>query len=344
MKSPLLVLGCGSIGRRHVGNLVSLGEKNIDVYDRDAKRSASVAREFGVTPRRTLGEAWRENPEAVLVCTPTNSHRSLAREALSRDCHVFVEKPLSHQWRGVDSLIALSRKKERVLMVGYNLRFNACAMKVKEWLDQGRLGAVLSARLHVGSYLPWRHPWEDYRRGYGARSRLGGGVILDSIHEIDCALWFFGPLVSVYCVGGKFSSLDIDTEDVAEILLTTSHRKVVSVHLDYLQRPHERWCEVIGEAGYLRCDYKKGVARLFNGETRRWTTWRDRDDPNRPYLKEMAHFLRCIRGRGKPGIDGESARQSLGIALAAKASARRGARIDVSGLFSMKRSKRQPPL
>lgn len=340
MRSPVLVIGCGSIGRRHIANLVSLGERNIDAFDTDAKRRDSISQTFGVTPRTTLAEAWNACPKAVVVCAPTHLHRPLAQEALSRGCHVFVEKPLAQNWDGVDDVIALAAKKRLVLMVGYNLRHNACALKIKEWLDQGRLGPVLSARLHVGSYLPWRHPWEDYRQGYGARAALGGGVILDAIHEIDSALWFFGPPSSVYCVSGRFGSLDIDTEDVAEILLTYVVPKVVSLHLDYLQRPHERWCEVIGERGFLRCDFKKGRVRLFEGDRRRWKTWRDPSDPNTPYRLEMAQFLQCVKGKGAPAVDGRSARQSLGIALAAKESARRGARVNVADLFLKKPPRR----
>lgn len=320
----LLVIGCGSIGQRHTGNLRQLGIEEILVYDPDQGRAEGLAYKYGVKACARLDDAYAAAPNVVLVCAPTSLHLPLAREAILHGCDVFVEKPLSHTLEGVDELITLGRELGHVLMVGYNLRFNVCARQIKAWLDEGRIGHVASARLHVGSYLPWRHPWEDYRQGYGARQDLGGGVLLDAIHEIDYALWFFGLPKCVYCISGKFSNLEIETEDVAELLLSYPDQKVVSIHLDYLQRPPQRWCELIGDGGVIRCDFYNGNAWLFEGNQHKWTQFEDRSDPNDEYVREMEHFLECVVDRSAPVVDGLTARKSLAIAVAAKRSADEG--------------------
>lgn len=229
--------------------------------------------------------------------------------------------PLSHSLDGVDGLLDLVRSRGLVLLVGYNQRFNPVLQQAKDWLDQGLIGHLASARLHVGEYLPRRHPWEDYRQGYGAHQDLGGGVILDSIHEIDYALWFFGLPERAYCVGGKFSSLEIDTEDMAEILLSYPHPQVVSIHLDYLQQPPQRWCELIGEVGMIKADLVAGTVSLYQGERREWRVVQAPSDPNEMYVQEMAHFLDCLEGHSRPIVDGATARRSLAVAVAAKKSA-----------------------
>jgi predicted dehydrogenase len=319
-----LVVGCGSIGQRHISNLQQLGIKDILVYDPEQDCMEMAISKYDIKSCGRLEDAYAATPDAVLVCAPTSLHLPLTREAILHNCNVFVEKPLSHTLDGVDELIGQVHERRRVLMVGYNLRFNSCACQIKAWLNEERIGQVVSARLHFGSYLPWRHPWEDYRLGYGARRALGGGVILDAIHEIDYALWFFGQPESVYCMSGRFSNLEIDTEDVAELLLSYSDHKVVSIHLDYLQRPHKRWCELIGERGVIHCDFVKGIARLYEGERREWIEFEDRSDLNDEYVREMEHFLECMAGQATPVLDGLSARQSLAVAVVAKLSASEG--------------------
>lgn len=329
-----LVIGCGSIGQRHTVNLRRLGVEDILVFDPDQDRMEAVARKHGVNACARLEDAYAAAPNAVVVCAPTSLHLPLAREAILHGSDVFVEKPLSHTLDGVDELISLAHELGRMLMVGYNLRFNSCTRQIKAWLDDGRIGHVASARLHFGSYLPWRHPWEDYRQGYGARQELGGGVILDAIHEIDYALWFFGQPKSVYCVSGKFSNLEIETEDVAELLLFYSDHRVVSIHLDYLQRPHQRWCELIGDEGMIHCDFVSGSARLFEGDQREWLQFEDRSDPNDEYVREMEHFLECVTGRATPVVDGAATRQSLAVAVAAKCSAAEGQPMDLASYLT----------
>jgi predicted dehydrogenase len=317
----VLVVGCGSIGRRHTENLRRLGVEEILVFDPDRSRSTAAASEYGVQALGTLDEAYNEEPQVALICAPTSLHLELACQALEHGCHVLVEKPLSHRLDGTESLIASARELGRVLMVGYNLRFHSCVCKMRGWLEEQRIGHVASARLHAGSYLPARHPWEDYRRGYGAKRSLGGGVILDAIHEIDYALWFFGMPQSVICVGGRFGNFEIDVEDVAEILLDYPDRKVVSIHLDYLDRPPQRYAEIIGDGGVIRSNLVEGTAQLFEGEKNEWTRFKGRGGLNDTYLSELKHFLQCVSDASEPMVDGEVACRSLAVAEAAKRSA-----------------------
>lgn len=316
-----LVLGCGSIGRRHIRNLRHLGADDVLAFDPEEGRLAAVRQEYGVQPCASLEEAYGRHPHAAVICAPTSLHLPLAREALTHGCHIFLEKPLSHTLEGVDELLAEAAQRQRVLLVGHNLRFDPLLQQLRTWLHDRRIGRVVSARLHFGSYLPWRHPDEDYRAGYGARRELGGGVVLDAIHELDSALWLFGRPQAIFCVAGKFSDLDIDVEDTAELLMRYGEGYVVSIHLDYVQRPHQRWYEVVGTRGYMRWDAVAALLRLFDGDRGEWTEISGDADTNAPYLSEMVHFLNCLNGAEVPLVSPGDAREALALAMTALRSA-----------------------
>lgn len=325
---PYLVIGCGSIGGRHACNLRSLGVTDILAYDVDGARVAALARRCEARPCASLDEAYGRKPGAALICAPTSLHLDLARQALGHGCHVFVEKPLSHSLQYVSEFLDQVSSARRVLLVGYNLRFDPLLQRLETLLKDRRVGNPISVRLHCGQHLPSRHPGEDYRVGYGARSDLGGGVILDSSHEIDYALWLFGMPDEVYCAAGKYSDLEIDVEDVAEIVLAYPSR-LVTIHLDYVQRPSRRWCEVLGPNGVIAVD-------LVDRSLTVWASLEGPPEVYRPgaslddvYVREMGHFLDCIDGNALPVVDGDVAARTLLIAERAKESAESGRRVAV---------------
>ncbi|HKV27026.1 MAG TPA: Gfo/Idh/MocA family oxidoreductase [Candidatus Acidoferrales bacterium] len=318
----ILVIGCGSIGRRHAENLRELDAVDLLLYDASRDRSETLSRELQVRCVDTLDHAYHEQPDAALICAPTSLHLGLAAEALEHNCHLFIEKPISHSMAGVDRFLEEVEHKKRTLLVGYNFRFDPLLKTMEEWLAAGRIGRVVSARFHFGSHLASRHPWEDYRTGYGARRKLGGGVILDAIHELDLALWSFGQPETIYCAGGKYSDLEIDVEDVAEIVLTYAG-KIVSIHLDFAERPAERFCEIIGTRGKIRANLFARTLRYFDGEACIWQSSGVHCSLDEIYKIEMRHFLDCLAGRATPAVDGRTAAQSLALADDARKSMER---------------------
>lgn len=176
------VVGCGSIGQRHVRNLVDLGGADVLGVDPRRDRRALVATAHGIETRSSLEEAWKWSPDIVFVCTPTSLHMPPAIEAAARGCHLFIEKPLSHNRDEVGRLASLAAERSLVSMVACNLRFHPGLLRVKELVDAGSVGTVVACRAEFGQYLPDWRPAEDYRASYSARSELGGGVILDVVH------------------------------------------------------------------------------------------------------------------------------------------------------------------
>jgi predicted dehydrogenase len=208
-------------------------------------------------------------------------------------------------------------------MVGCNMRFHPGVKKVKELLDTNVVGKILSAHIETGSYMPDWRPGIDYRTIYSARKDMGGGVILDAIHEIDYARWMLGEVSVVSCMADKQSSLDIDVEDVADILLRFTSGVIAHVHLDYVQRPYSRNCKFVGENGVITWDFSEGRVGSYSAITKQWTWFKQPDnyDLNQMYVEEMEHFVNCVKAQKKTTLDILGGTEDLRIALAAKRSA-----------------------
>lgn len=323
----LAVIGCGSIGARHLKNLRSLGYADLIAVDPDPGARGKVEQELGLTVLENLEAVWDRRPEAVLVTGPTQLHREIAWEAVRRGCHLFVEKPLAHTLEEVPELIQAAEERGLITMVGCNMRFHPGPRAVKRRLEEGAIGLPLAARLQTGSYLPRWRPGQNYRESYSA-SPLWGGAILDCIHEIDLALWFLGQAQVVGAAVLPAQTLGLSTDGLAEILLRHESGALSNVHLNFIQRDYRRTCQVIGTAGTVYWNIQDRVIRVCgeDGVTVKEWPGPDNYDLNRMYLDEMEHFLSCVEGRRptvNPLADGAAV---LKVALAAREMARnRGA-------------------
>jgi len=328
-----VVVGAGSIGQRHLKNLLALGHEVAAVLDPDPARLDEIRPLVGGGCRLATDErdAFAGDANAAVICSPTHRHLDQARAALRRGWHVFVEKPLAHTLEGTDALVEEAGRAGRTVLVGCNLRFLPSLVLVKRLVEEGRIGRPLAARAHCGYYLPFWRPGTDYREGYGARQATGGGIILDSIHEFDYLTWLLGRPREVFAYAGKVSTLEIDTEDNADVLLRFDYGAVANVHLDYLQRTYRRACDFIGEDGVIAWDYIAQSVTVYGKEDRRIEVFQEsiNTERNQMFVDEMRHFVRCIEAGEPPVLDAAGGRAILEVALAAKASAAQGRPVKV---------------
>jgi predicted dehydrogenase len=329
----ILVVGLGGIGQRHVRNLRTLlgqdlellavrtrGRRDVITDGLQIEPGADVEKRYGIEAVPSLDAGLARRPNAVLVCNVSSGHLQVARAAADAGCAVFVEKPLSHSWSGVEELVDIVETRRLVTAVGFQLRFHPCLKKVHDLLERGAVGRVLAARLQVGEYLPGFHSFEDYRDLYASRRDLGGGVVLSQIHELDYAGWFFGPPRRLFAVGGQLSALQIDVEDVASVLMECERdgRGIpVHLHLDFVQRPPARTCEIVGDAGRIDVDLRALSVARWDGEGRLAERQSfEGFERNRLFLDEMNHFLACIGGKAVPLVPIREGARSLRTALA----------------------------
>src|SRR5690349_3403629 len=169
-----LVVGLGSIGRRHARNWAALQLGPLAVC-RQHRSPQPEPLGLQAAEYDDLDRALAcEHPDVVFVTNPTSLHVTTACAAVQAGAHVFVEKPLGNSLEGLRQLLDLSCATHRLVMVGYNLRFHPGLARFKALLEANAVGRIVSARAEVGEYLPDWHPWEDYRHGYAGRRELGG--------------------------------------------------------------------------------------------------------------------------------------------------------------------------
>ena len=192
-----LIAGLGSIGRRHFRNLLTLGERDIILY-RTHQATLPDDELAGFPVETDLLSALSHHPDAVIISNPTALHLDIAIPAAQSGCYILLEKPVSHSMTRLGELEHAIQLNKLKVLVGFQFRFHPGLQKVKQLLDTGSIGDLLSARAHWGEYLPNWHPWEDYKLGYAARSDLGGGVVLTLSHPLDYLRWFLGDVESLW--------------------------------------------------------------------------------------------------------------------------------------------------
>jgi len=320
-----LIVGCGSIGRRHAKNLKSLGVRDLGFCDTNASALNYGKEELHGEIFSDYREALAQfRPDLVLICTPPVYHVEEALAALEARAHVFIEKPLSHESGGIQALIAEARRRDRNVQIGYNMRFHPGLQILKELIDSGKLGRVLWLNVEAGQYLPDWRPWQHYRESYSARHELGGGIILDGSHELDYICWLLGRPTEVTCRAEHLSSLDVDVEDSAWIYLTFPERRRAELHLDFVQRAYTRTCKVVGEMGTALWDFNVQGVRWFSAEKSSWSSIPYTFEPNDMYVAELTHFLESLGNKTGPMVDLEQSRDVIVVVEAAKRSSEQG--------------------
>jgi predicted dehydrogenase len=302
-----LVLGCGSIGIRHIGHLFQLGLTDIWAVDPDSEKRQQATDLYGIPLYSDAEEALQMGPDIVLVCTPAHAHVPMASKALEAGAHVFIEKPLSTTIDGTDLLVQSGKDRNKTVQVGYNLRFHPAMRAMKHLAQSGRLGQVHMAHAEFGLYLSNWWPGRDYRDSYMARTGLSGGLLIDASHEIDLLLWYLGGVQKVAAFGGKLSSLEIDGADAIKVIMKMNSGAVASLHLDCLQPTYTRVCTLIGEGTRLRWECPKGRAdtslgrlQMFDQSADGYKRVRLRGRPEDTYIEELRDFLRCVQTGQEP--------------------------------------------
>lgn len=167
----VLVAGCGSIGRRHARVLAGLGVNDLSACDPVlAQRQALAAETPSARLYDSLAAGLAQHPHAVFVCTPTKLHVSMALEALQAGAHVFCEKPLCETPQEAAVLEDLVRETGLQVMVGLCFRYHEGLLRAKGYLDDGRIGRLVSVRALMGEHLPDVRP--DYRNLFSDRKSV----------------------------------------------------------------------------------------------------------------------------------------------------------------------------
>lgn len=313
----ILLIGLGSIGKRHFNNLSALGYKNITVVT-----SKTNLQELATYIIFSSAKTALENNQydAAFICTPTAIHtKDLLLLLQHKIENIYVEKPLSNSLDNFDEIFRIATSYSPNIIVGYDLRFHPALQKVKELIDQNAIGKIISANAFVGQHLSQWRPYEDHRKGMSAKKETGGGVMLDLIHEVDYLYWLFGNAESVACNYINTGELEIETEEAAEMLLKFSNGTMATIHLDYWQPQIKRYCLFTGTKGTIYWDYSESRVTVTDMQKQQQDFCYSNVERNDRFIDIIKTFLQNPNDERLTSIS--EGLDSLKIILAAKQAA-----------------------
>ena len=287
-------IGVGSIAKRHIRNLAALAEEHGFEISIDAVRREGNRTGIENLPVRnvykTIGEM--EEYDAVFITNPTEVHLTTLDQVRGKAAAYFIEKPVT----SIKNLRAAEKDPyyaESFCYVACPLRYCQVIRYLRKHVPSWN---ICSVRAISSSYLPDWRPGTDYRNTYSARKELGGGVSIDLIHEWDYLKHLFGLPEKVVYYGGKKSTLEINSDDIA-VYLAEYPDMLVELHLDYFGRAPIRELLIFTDEDTVRADLiKNRIEFLRSGETI------DFDEIRDDYQKrELMHFLKIVRGRKSDG-------------------------------------------
>lgn len=221
MSKIALVIGYGSIGKKHAKILKSL--KEVDEVVVLTSQQKIPYRKIS-----SFNEIKRLNPFYITIASPTNKHyeqlRFLEKNFFNKK--ILVEKPL------FEKTFNLRIKKNKVY-IGYNLRFNPLIIFLKKILKKID---VIFVSVYCGYHLPYWRKNIPYTKSYSASTIKGGGVILDLSHEIDYITYIFGKIKILNFIKKKISNLDISSEDFFFLNGKSEKSKIVQIGLNYISK------------------------------------------------------------------------------------------------------------
>lgn len=201
------------------------------------------------------GEAFAWKPDFMIVSNPTSLHTRYILKTIHHNVDALIEKPVASCYKEIETIEDKLRGRKNKICVGFDLRFHPIIKEINNIITANKCGKVLKADLYVGQYLPFWHPYEDYRASYAARKELGGGVLRTLCHEIDMGQYWFGDYSKVFAKVSKISNLDINADDCTDIFAEMKNGILLKITMDYLNPIVERSGRILFEKGLLEYDF-----------------------------------------------------------------------------------------
>ncbi|MGL2988132.1 Gfo/Idh/MocA family protein [Flavobacterium sp. RSSA_27] len=286
----VLIIGLGSIARKHIKALQSL---KVDAKIYALRSNLNAVIEEGVENIYNLDNNTIAFDFAI-ISNPTHLHHEFIEKLAHKGIPLFIEKPAIHSLENVDKLVKLIEDKKIITYVACNLRFHPCLTFLKNKLEK-EIMRINEVNVYCGSYLPDWRPGKDFRTIYSVNPTMGGGVHLDLFHELDYTHWLFGKPLKVHSLKRNVSSLMIDAFDYANYVLEYESF-TANVILNYYRKEVKRTIEILFENETLTIDLiKNTIVNSFGDFLYKENDFNIFDT----YKNQLEYFIDGLKGNRK---------------------------------------------
>ncbi len=289
----VLIIGLGSIGKRHADCLKQISDIEIAVL-RSSKGTLTNKSEY--KEFYDVEDAILFNPVGVIIANPTSLHINAVLPFLEKGIKVLIEKPIAHS----SEEAFLLEPFENLIRVAYCFRFHPLNNLVNKICKEE---TVFKLGFKRSYYLPKWHPYADYRTEYTAKKSLGGGVIRTLSHEIDLMINWLGIPDSSIGVTDKVSNLEIDTDDYAFFTCKYNNKMRVNFELDFLSPISVNTGELFTQKGKYNWDMTGMNFTEYTSTESKKTESFALEDINGMYQKQIEDFIGFIKNGSSVNTD-----------------------------------------
>jgi predicted dehydrogenase len=327
MGHSVLIIGCGSIGERHLRCFQKTGRCSVTACDANASILQKVAEKYTVPGTPDWQAALASGKyTAFVICTPAPLHLPMAIKALKSGVHVLIEKPLSHSLQDVDELLQASRQSRAQAAVAYVFHVYPFLIKAREFIRDGELGPIRQAVMASGQ--PFHRLRPAYAQTYYRDHRMGGGAIQDALtHSANWIESVLGPTDSLTCDAAHQVIPGVEVEDTVHVTARNGG-VLTSYAMNQFQSPKENTIQFNAERGSVRVEFHNQRWGVLRENDATWT-WHELRVPDQDahFIAQANAFLDQVEGQPARLCSLEAAAQTLRFNLAALASARTDARV-----------------
>lgn len=310
-KLKVLVLGCGSIGLRHLRNLTARQDAELaatDVNDKSESSVKSIRPDIVFFKSLAQAESW--HPLLTIVSTPNHLHMEGAEWAFETGSHVLCEKPLADTVANGRKMVESAKKHDRILAVGFTERYRAAIEYVHTEIRNGSLGNLIGGRAMVGTYntlLCAKNPAD--------RLNTFGNLLVDYTHELDILDGCFGDYKRLECFGNSIADKERKANpSLVALLVEYKSGAVVSIHFDYVQHPERRILEIYGDKRTMVYNFKTDTLEIYDCQKQGYEVRTFNNVRDEQFIREHDDVIQAIRTGSLPKVTGEDAMRSLALA------------------------------
>lgn len=308
----IAMVGCGGIGNNHARQLAQIsGAKIAAAVDIIPERAEKLADAVGCRAFTDYREAL-DPVDAVWVCTPPDSHAEITINSLNAGKHVFCEKPMAVSLEEADAMIEAAQQNDRLLGIGYCLRFSPWAQMCKDIVARGEIGEITMAWIARMSPIP-PTPWlKD-------QAASGGMLTEQTTHNLDWLRFVVGEVEEVTGLA-KTVLPDATIKDNVVGLLKFAQGGIGQIMASWSSAAS--WLEsgLLGTKGVLRTAQGGAITVQRTGEDPKVYEPENLD----MYLEEDRIFIEAIKNDSEYPLDPEEAKKSLAVSIAILESAESG--------------------